>query len=711
MSKTTVAVAAAGIAAALMTVPATAETDQRRDSVTPAVRDDIVVTATRATIATKTDTAIIDIPQSIGVVTAEQIVARGAIGLQEALRYSAGIRTEPNGNDYRFDYVTARGGFNAARYVDGMRTPDSSYIPRTEIFNLERIEVLRGPSSVLYGQGAAGGIVNSITKRPDFATRGEIGLQIGSFDRKQIQGDVTGALDSAGTIAGRALALYRDADNQVDYGKDDRVMFAPSLRFRPDDRTDVVVEGLYQRDHAASVNSFLPVLGTVLASPDSRLHRSVYTGEPSHNFYKSEQYTGSLFVTHRLADAVSYNGSLRYTSSNAQSDEIGPAVYSGVPNNFIDPDNRVIARYRYDLRGKARMLTTDNNLRVDLQTGPFRHKILAGVDYLRSRLLTRTLYTEDGVGPLDLYAPVYSSANVPPGTFVVQPNATDSQLGFYLQDQIDWQDVATLLTGVRRDRAVSVVGDDRQVDRATTFRAGLVMHPVPGLSPYVSYSESFLPTIGLNFFGERFVPQLGEQYEAGIKWQPDKNTLLAAAAFSILGTNRLETDPTNGLNQIQQGKVRSRGIELEATRTIARDYSVSLSYTYTHARTGRSIDSLDAKLPISGVPTHQASAFGEKAIALDERTALRIGAGVRYIGASVEGDVFYDPAPDGAIERLRTPGFTLFDALVALERDRWSLSVNATNLFNKYYYASCSPRQACGLGYARNVIGTFGYRF
>lgn len=673
--------------------------------------DDIIVTAARATTATKTDTAIVDIPQSIGVVSAEQIQARGAIGLQEALRYSAGIRTEPNGNDYRFDYVTARGGFNAARFVDGMRTPDSSYTPRTEIFNLERVEVLRGPSSVLYGQGAAGGIVNSITKRPVFMSGGELDVQYGSFDRKEVQADLTGALDRGGTIAGRIVALYRDADNQVDFGKDNRVTLAPSLRFRPDDRTDITLQGLYQRDHAASVNSFLPVLGTVLAPEGRRLRRSVYTGEPSHNFYKSEQYSASLFLNHRFSDALSFNSSARYTRSNAQSDEIGPAVYSGVPNNFIDPDNRVIARYLYDLRGRARMLTADSNLHASFRTGAFSHRVLAGVDYLRSRLLTRIASAEAGVGPLDLYAPVYSAANVPVPVFDEMPDATDTQLGFYLQDQIDWRDSATLLLGVRRDRAVSRVGADRQVDRATTFRAGLVLHPVEGVSPYISYSESFLPTIGLDFYGNRFVPQLGRQYEAGVKWQPDQNTLVAAAAFSILGTNRLETDPTNGLNQIQQGKVRSRGIEVEATRTVLRNYSIALSYTYTHARTGRSVDSLGERLPISSVPMHQASAFGEKTFRLGEAAALRIGAGVRHVGPSTDAAAFYDLVPTGAIERLRTPGFTLVDALAAVEWGRWSLAVNATNLFDKNYYASCAPRQACGLGYARNIIGTLSYRF
>lgn len=671
---------------------------------------DIVVTATRATTATKTDTAILEIPQAIGVVTAEQIKSRGAIGLQEALRYSAGLRTEPNGSDFRFDYVTARGGFNAARYVDGMRMPDSSFVPRTEIYNLERIEVLRGPSSVLYGQGAPGGIVNSLTKRPDFTNRGEIGVEYGSFDRKQIEGDITGALNADGTGAARLVGLFRDAGTPIDFGKDNRLMLAPSVRFRPGEGTDIVLQGLYQRDRAASISTFLPISATLLAPKGRELPRGVYLGEPSHNFYNSEQLAGTLSVTHRFSDALTYSGTLRYSHSTAHNGAIEATVFSGLVNPFLDPDKRVIGRSRYDSRGTANMFTTDNNLRADFSTGPFRHKLLLGVDYLRSRLSSATISVP--AGPIDIYAPAYNPANVPAADFVDDPRALNTQLGFYLQDQIDFREAATLLLGVRRDRAVSdVAGTPRQVDKATTFRAGLVLHPLPGLAPYVSYSESFLPTIGRNFYGVPFVPQKGAQYEAGIKWQPDRETLVAVSAFTIEGTNRIETDPMNGNNQIQQGVVKSRGVEVEASRTVARNFTVSASYSYVHVRTGRSPDTLGEALPISGVPTHQASVFGEKTFVLPHDLLLRVGGGVRYVGKSADAAVFRDVVLTGAVERLVTPGFTLADALIALERDRWTLSINATNVFDKRYYASCSPRSACGPGYGRNIVASLGYRF
>jgi iron complex outermembrane receptor protein len=665
--------------------------------------DEVTVIATRATTATKTDTALVETPQAISVVTADQIASRGAIGLQEALRYTAGLRTEPNGADFRFDYVTARGGFEAADYVDGMRQPTSFYTPRVETYNLERVEVLRGPSSVLYGQGAAGGIVNSVTKRPRFDFGAQAGVQGGSFERKQAEVDVTGSVNEAGTVAGRLVGVVRDAGNQVDFGKDNRTLAAPSLRWQPDERTDIVLEGLYQRDRAASIASFLPVNATLLAPAGRRLRFGAYLGEPSHNFYNSKQVTGSLLASHRFSDALIFTSGLRYNRSDTHNGDIEPSVWDGLENPFLDADNRILPRYRYDAQARLDMLTVDNNLRFDFQAGRFSHKLLGGIDYLRSRLQSAFIFVE--ADPIDIYAPVYGG--VPDAALEAYPQEVNAQLGFYVQDQVRYADRVTFVIGARRDRArTAVAGSETQIDQATTFRTGLIVDVGGHLSPYVSYSESFQPTIGLNFYGQPFVPQRGKQYEAGVKWQPDPGTLVTVAAFDIKGTNRLETDPTNGSNQIQQGEVKSRGFEMEASRMVSNDFSVSASFSHIDAEIGRSTDPLQIGLPISSVPKNQVSFWGEKAITLRDEATLHIGLGARYMGNTVEAVVF-----DDVVERLRTPGFTLADGLVALDWRQWSLAVNATNLLDKRYYASCSVRSACSAGYGRNVIGTLSYRF
>ncbi len=671
---------------------------------------EIVVTA-RAETATKTDTAIIKVPQSISVVDADLIAARGAIGVQEALRYTPGLRTEPNGSDYRFDYIILRG-FGSTDFIDGMRQPDGSFTSRTEAYNLERIEVLRGPSSVLYGQAAPGGIVNSLTKAPQFTLGGEAAVQYGSFDRKQAQVDLTGPLNAAGTLAARFVGLVRDANNQTDFGKDDRIFAAPSLRFRsPDARTDVVLSGLYQRDRAASIYSYLPVVSTLLAASDDReLPRGIYLGEPSHNFYNSETASATAQVTHRFSDVLTYSGRVRYVHAVTDNGGLDLEVWSGLQNPFIDADDRVLARSIYDKYTKLNMVTTDHNLRFDFGTGPLTHKVLVGVDYLNSRQSGSMVY--DVAGSIDIYAPAYDPANVPAIDATPDPRSRYTQLGFYAQDQIDYADRVTLVLGVRRDRATSwAEGDAEQVDHATSFRAGLIVKLTPALAPYVSYSESFSPITGLDFYGNTFKPQRGRQWEGGLRWQPDAHTLLSAAYFDIEGTNLVATDPNNGSNQIQVGTVTSRGFEIEGSRVLPGDYTITASYSHTDAKTGFDTDPLRIGLPISAVPRDTASIWGEKRVAFGEGLALRLGAGVRYVGPSYDAAVFYDVVADGAVEQLRTPGFTLVDALVGLEWRNWSLNLNATNLLGSDYYAQCSVRSACSQGYARNVMGTLGYKF
>lgn len=687
-------------ACALSSLPAYAQADDVDDEA-------IVVTATAET-ATKTDTPITDVPQSLSVVSADLIAARGAIGVQEALRYTPGLRTEPNGTDFRWDYVLLRG-FGSTDFIDGMRQPDLT--ARTEAFNLQQIEVLRGPSSVLYGQAAPGGIVNSITKVPEFDFGGEVAVQYGSYDRLQGQVDLTGALNESGTVAARFVGVVRDAGNQVDFGKDDRIFVGPSLRFRsPDERTDVILSGVYQRDRAASIASWMPVSATLLApSEDRRIRRGTYLGEPSHNWYDADHYSATLQVTHGFSDAITYSGRVRYAQSDTDNGGLDLEIWSGLENPFIDPDNRVLDRSIYDKYTDIGMVTTDHNLRFDFATGPLTHKLLFGIDYLRANSEGTTVY--DIAGPIDIYDPVYSPDNVPDIEPTPDPNGRNTQLGFYAQDQIDYEDFATLVVGIRRDRSTAwAEGDDQQVDKATSLRVGLILKPTATLSPYVSYSESFAPIVGLDFYGDPFEPQKGTQWEGGLRWQPDRNTLLSAAYFDIKGTNLLATDPENGANQIQVGTVTSRGFEIEGARILPGNYTITASYSHVKAKTGFNTDPLQVGLPISAVPEDTASIWGDKRFAVGE-LAVRVGAGVRYVGPTNELTAFYDIDPDGALEALETPGFTLVDALLGFEWGPWSLDVNATNLLDKNYYAQCSVRSACSFGYGRNVIGTLGYKF
>src|SRR5688572_8701743 len=222
--------------------------------------EEVTVLADRAGAATKTDTLLVEIPQSISVVTAEQIMERGATSYQEVFRYAAGVATELSGGDTRSDYFAARG-FALKQFLDGLnKTPKGLYGSVQEVFTLERAEVLRGPSAVLYGAGSSGGLLNAVSKRPQFESGGEIGVQLGNFDRRQVQVDVTGPFSDA--VAGRFVGLLRDGELLSEGQKNDKYVLMPSLTWKPGENTDVTFIGLYQNEDLGT-QTYLPMSKTL----------------------------------------------------------------------------------------------------------------------------------------------------------------------------------------------------------------------------------------------------------------------------------------------------------------------------------------------------------------------------------------------------------------------------------------------------------------
>lgn len=698
----------------VLPVPAYAQTGQQAQSIdipagalgaqrdaaaaTDSDRDDILVTARRAVTATKTDTPLIRTPQSISVISQDVIADRNAINLQDTLRYSAGVAAESYGTDMVADSVFVRG-FSPAYFLDGMmRNMSYTGIPRIEPYLLERVELLRGPASILYGQGSSGGVVNAISKRPQFDSAGEVAVQYGSWDRLQLQADLTGPLNANGTLAGRIVALYRDSDQQTDFLKDDRLLIAPSLTWRPGADTDVTLIGSYQRDLNGSSQQFLPVAAMpLLGGPGLPVTR--FLGEPDFDRQLSRQYSATAALVHRFNDAVKLRSTARYTRNTVAFDEIYPDVYSNPTDPFLDAERRVVAREYYSLRSWSKTFTTDNVLEFDVETGPLRHKLIAGIDYLRFH--ERRDRARDSAAPIDIYDPQYGA--LPTYVRVQSPTVTQTQLGLYLQDQISYEDIASLVVGVRHDRAVArIEGEPNETSTATTFRAGLIGNIGHGVAPYVSYSESFQPVAGLDAYDKRFKPQRGRQWEAGIKWQPAPELLMSAAVFDIRETNRPMTDPNNPVNTIQTGLARSRGVELEAGYTLPGDMTLTAAYSYVDATVLES--SLPAEIgeQLGEVPRHTASAWIMKTFRNDDTSQLRLGAGVRYVGAVLSTTENW---------QLRTPGNTLVDALAEFALDRWTLSVRVSNLFDKNYFSACRVYGDCFTGNRRNVAATLGYSF
>lgn len=661
--------------------------------------EDIVVTAGRAVTATKTETPIVETPQAISVVPAELFLDRGARNVQETLRYSAGVTAESFGLDTRGENIFVRG-LDPVQYQDGMRkTYNFSPIPRVDVHTLDRVEILRGPSSVLYGQGASGGIVNSVSKQPLFERAGEAAIQYGSFDRKQAHLDLTGPLDEAGNFAGRLVALVRDANQQTDVIPDNRVLLSPSLTWRLGDRTSITAIGLYQRDRSASSQQFLPVPATLTAPPGRRVPIDTFLGDEDYDTLLARQFTGTLLAEHAFSEAVALRSRLRYVDAKTTFQEIFPDVYSNPLDPFIDEADRVVNRLAFQTNPHIRVFTNDNNLELNFATGPFAHQMLIGIDYSDFRQRSRSGFGM--VTPIDIYDPVSTGVVAP--DYFDDPNQRNTQFGLYVQDQIRYADRVTLVIGARRDRARSKTeGMAGQVDKATTFRAGLIGEIGWGLSPYASYSESFLPVAGLDFNDVAFVPVRGRQYEAGVKWQPNRNALVTANVYDIVESNRPTNDPENVLNTVQTGEIRSRGFELEGAYAVADDFLVTAAYSHIDAEVTKSNFAPEVGQRLSDVPRDLASLWGTKTLQLAGDADLKLGGGVRYVGPTVS---------TGVTGALRTPSYTLVDALAELDWRQWTLSLSATNLFNKTYYAPCRAFGDCFTGNKRSVVGTLAYRF
>ena len=659
---------------------------------------DILVRGRRdeAFAGTKTDTPLIEVPQPITVITDDVYRAQGAINISDTVRYAAGINSDAYGRDTRVDSFTIRG-VDALQFRDGMRDIFSYYASITsDPYNFSRVEIVRGPASVLFGQGSIGGIVNLVSKTPEFANAGEVGVTYGSYDRKEVLADLNGV--AGNTLAGRIVARVRDADTYVANVPDDRVMVAPSLTWRPSSQTDVTLLGLYQEDDAGSTTNFLPIIGTLRDNPGNpALPRYLFVGKPGYDRYDGRLLQGAGIITHRFSDAVRLSLKARYIDSDLDYFTHYTDSYTNPTDPYTAGSNgRRIGLYASSSVARLNVFTTDNNAKFRFNTGAgIEHIVLAGIDYSWNRVRKSDNY---GFQEIDLYNIDYGSI-VEPALGAPFTRDSQRQLGAYVQDQMRLWNRVSVVLGARRDRVKGASLDissgvtSRTTDTATTFRAGIIADLGAGISPFFSYTESFQPIAGQTTSGAAFRPQTGNQYETGAKWQPDPATLVTVTGFRIREFNRPIPDPANPLGQIQAGELTTKGIEIEATRTLPGQYDISLAYGYNDVQGDSAATGYLAR--------HVASAWGTKTFVGRDAT-LRLGAGVRYLGKQVSSD---------AVWTIVTPDRTMVDALVELERERWRLTLNATNLLDKRVFSSCLTRGDCFSAAPRNVMVSLGYRF
>ena len=687
-------------AGAVMLSPVTVEGQGARETGVGPVQGYV---ATRSTTGAKTDTPIDEIPQSISVISADRIRAQQAQSLPEALRYTTGVLAQPWGVDQRYDQFSLRGFevTSTGLYLDGMRLENVGMSGwQYDPYGLERIEVLRGPASVLYGQSPPGGLVNMVVKRPPSEPLHEVEAQYGSFDRKQLSFDLGGPVDEAGVWSYRLTALGRDSDMEIKHARDDRIFVAPALTWRPTSDTTLTLHASYQRDWNSSYGT-LPALGTRYANPNGKISREFFIGDPNFDKLEQTQYTLGYFFEHRFDETWTVRQNLRYGHVDTEQ-----RVLYGAGQRA---DQRTMDRAAFTVDNQLDSITVDNQVQAKLSTGPLNHTLLVGLDYRRVSHDAMQGYSDStyaNVPTIDLFNPVYGlSVETPP--IYNDSRQTTSQLGLYAQDQIKL-DGWILTLGVRQDWTHSenknqLTGTKtKQDDQAFTYRAGLGYQFDFGLTPYASYTKSFEPVTGTDASGKAFDPSTGEQFEIGAKYQPPgMNSFLTVALYHLTQENRLTWAATNPPSQRQTGEITARGLELEGVASLADGLNLIASYTFNDAEI-----TSDGNPAIVGnrpkvTPRHMASAWLDYSFPDGPLAGFGLGGGVRYVGETYADD----------INSFKNSSFTLADAAVHYDFSNVRLALNASNLFDRDYVICNGDAASCIYGPGRTVIASVRYRW
>ncbi|NMG67285.1 TonB-dependent siderophore receptor [Azoarcus indigens] len=648
--------------------------------------------ATRSITASKSDIPLIETPQSVSIVTAEQIEVQNAESLAQALRYTSGVH--PLGGDNTTSDGMVIRGFNvtgsAPMYLNGTKLSRNTFSGVSEPYAMERIELLKGPASVLYGNAAPGGIINMVSKLPQAETQREVRLQLGDYDRQQIAGDFTGALNEDGSLTYRLTGLVRRSDTSVDHVPDDRNFGAAALRWQPGADTSFTLFANYQENDTV-YNYGLPASGTVSHNVNGRIPRDRFVGEPGFNKFETENSTVGYLFSHRFNEQLSFRQNLLYFTARSDYRDIWL-------DSFAATDSSIF-RGAYTRNDKNRSWTVDNQLEGRFQTGAVAHTVLVGIDYSESEF--KRLQYGGSAAPLDLYNPVYGSPVILNATPQSHFRENTRQLGIYAQDHMKIAERWVVMLGGRHDK---VYGRSKDYlsgssatdydDDATTGRAGLVYLFDNGFAPYLSYAESFEPTTGRDAGGRAFKPTEGKQYEVGLRYQPAGQALsVTASAYQLTQTNVTTNDLNNPGEYIQEGEVESQGFEVELRAHFTERLSVIAAYGYVDNKVTKS-DSGTKGNRSASVPMHTASVWADYQLT----PALKLGGGLRYYGESYDG-----------ANTAKAPDFTVADAMLSYQfTPQWQLSLNINNLFDERY-ATCS--YACFYGASRSAVATATYRW
>ncbi len=678
--------------------------------------------ATHSQIATKTSTALRETSQSVSVVTREQMDDQGAQTVSQAMRYTPGVLTNPYGATHRYDYVAMRG-FNDGSvdniYLDGLKSMgDSGTYSSMQVdpYFLERVDILKGPSSVLYGRSSPGGLVALTSKKPQYEAYHQIQATVGTQGQRGMGFDFTGPVDDDKRITYRLIGLADSSDTQFDHNKEKRFALAPTVNIDFSEDTSLTLQAYLQHDPDGGYHGGMPADGTLHQRNGRRISENFFEGEPGVDGYERDQQSFGYQFEHRFNDVFTARQNFRYLDSQVTNDQ----VYA---YGWTTPTSNELNRYYTGAEEKLHSFIVDNMLQAEFFTGATKHTVLMGADYQRRKTVVD--WTSGSLAPINAFDPTYGNSAITyfnPTSYLRRLEQT----GVYLQDLVE-MDKWRFSLGLRQDWVQT--SDENRIaefgrpqgteinDKRTklTGRAGALYLFDNGLAPYISYSESFNPNSYADSAGNPLPPTDGKQWELGLKYQPPgTDDLYTASLFRIDQENLATKLPQENFYRAV-GAVRSQGLELEAHLQLTEQFKVLGSYTFTDIEYSKSmISTLSTTTDIienkgnspTQAPRHMASVWADYKFDSGALDGLRLGGGVRYVGYSWA----------DAENTMKVPSYTLFDASVGYDLGKVGLKgvdirLNANNLTNETYVASCASLSYCYMGEERNVAATVSYQF
>lgn len=726
-----------------MSVYAQAAVEPKEDTITvtaaPAPQESAwgpaaTIAARQSATGTKTDTPIQKVPQSISVVTAEEMTLHQPKSVKEALSYTPGVAVGTRGASNTYDYLIIRGfaadGQSQNNYLNGLKMQGNFYNDAViDPYMLERAEIMRGPVSVLYGKSSPGGLLNMVSKRPTTEPLKEIQFKAGTDSLFQTGFDFSDALDDDGVYSYRLTGIARSANAQQKGAEEQRYAIAPAFTWRPDDKTNFTFLSYFQNEPETGYYGWLPKEGTVEPLPNGkRLPTDFNEGAKNNTYSRNEKMVGYSF-DHEFNDTFTVRQNLRFAQNKVSQKSVYGYGMCSDPLYTKDDDalkaspclsipqsewNHTLTRQYVIDNEKLENFSVDTQLQSKFATGSVEHTLLTGVDFMRMRNDIDSWFGYAGsVAPSDIYNLDRSDFDFgahpdPSGPYRVL--LKQKQTGLYVQDQAQWDKVLVTLGGrydwaeqssFNRDYGNKSDRDDKQF----TWRGGVNYLFDNGVTPYFSYSESFEPASLTDANGDLFAPSKGKQYEVGVKYVPeDRPIVLTGALYQLTKTNNLMADPNNPNFSIEGGEIRARGVELEAKAALSASVNVVGSYTYTDAE--YTTDTTYKGNTPAQVPKHMASLWADYTFFDGPLSGLTLGTGGRYTGSS-----YGDPA-----NSFKVGSYTVVDALVRYDLARVGMAgsnvaLHVNNLFDREYVASCFNTYGCFWGAERQVVATATFRF